>query len=198
MRTSYLFLPHPPSCRKFQSSPRPSTFCLSIGYFLSDSEALALPKCRTFIFVMEPNERKRVLLTVEQKFQIASRIEAGETLTKLPKEFGVGDDDEEEAACSVVQFWKALTLKDRVYMINEAWESVPEHTLKRFWRKVAPYLENVDQSNDSDSVTVTELNGLLKQIPSSGNCEKDDVSSWLDCDAEDAGFQLMSDGEIIA
>ncbi|GBM54374.1 hypothetical protein AVEN_115710-1 [Araneus ventricosus] len=76
MPISYLFLPHPPSCRKFHSSPRPSVFCLSIGYFLSDSEALALPKCRTFIYAMEPTERKRVLLTVEQSFQIVSRIEA--------------------------------------------------------------------------------------------------------------------------
>ncbi|GBN10538.1 hypothetical protein AVEN_182671-1 [Araneus ventricosus] len=33
---------------------------------------------------------KRVLLTVEQKFQIVSRIEASETFTKLSKEFGVG------------------------------------------------------------------------------------------------------------
>ncbi|GBO18815.1 hypothetical protein AVEN_171554-1 [Araneus ventricosus] len=47
-------------------------------------------------------------------------------------------------------------------------------------------------------MTVTELNGLLKQIPGSGNCEEDDVSSWLDCAADDAGFQLMSDDEIIA
>ncbi|GBM95956.1 hypothetical protein AVEN_173979-1 [Araneus ventricosus] len=31
-----------------------------------------------------------------------------------------------------------------------------------------------------------------------GSCEEDDVSSWLDCDADDAGFQLMSDDEIIA
>ncbi|GBM47298.1 hypothetical protein AVEN_172241-1 [Araneus ventricosus] len=109
-----------------------------------------------------------------------------------------GDDDEEEAAGSIAQFWKALTLKDCVYMINEAWESVPEHTLKRSWRTVAPYLENVDQSNDSGSVTLTELNGLSKEIPGCGNCEEVDISPWLDCDADDAGFQLMSDDEIIA
>ncbi|GBN70406.1 hypothetical protein AVEN_40466-1 [Araneus ventricosus] len=97
---------------------------------------------------MEPTKRIRILLTVEQKFQIVSRIEAG-------------DDCEEEAVCSIVQFWTALTLKDYEYIINEAWESVPE-TLKLSYRKLAPYLENVGQSNDSGSVTVTELNGLLK------------------------------------
>ncbi|GBM04083.1 Jerky -like [Araneus ventricosus] len=104
-----------------------------------------------------------------------------------------GNADEEEAACSIVQFWKSLTLKDCVYMINEAWESLPDHTLKRSWRKLAPCLENVDQSNDMGSVTVTELNGLMKQIPGYGNCGEDDVSSWLDCDVDDTGFKLMGD-----
>ncbi|GBN10214.1 hypothetical protein AVEN_173089-1 [Araneus ventricosus] len=112
------------------------------------------------------------------------------------KVFG-GDDDEEEAVCFIVQFWEALTLNDCVYMFNDAWESVSEHTLKRSWRKLAPYLKNVDQSNDSGSVTVTELNGLLKQIPVCGKCAEDDVSSWLDCDDDDAGFSMMSDDEII-
>ncbi|GBM97467.1 hypothetical protein AVEN_176926-1 [Araneus ventricosus] len=97
-----------------------------------------------------------------------------------------GDGDKEEAACSIVQFWKALPLKDCVCLIKEAWESVPEHTFKRSWRKLAPYLENVDQSHESGSATVIELNGLLKRIPGCGNCEEDDVSSWLDCDANDA------------
>ncbi|GBM02167.1 hypothetical protein AVEN_190590-1 [Araneus ventricosus] len=84
-------------------------------------------------------------------------------------------------------------------MINEAWESVPEHTLKRSWQKLAPYLENVDQSNDSGSIAVTELNGLLQQFLGCGNCKEDDISLWLNCDAfDDAGFQLMSDDEIIA
>ncbi|GBO09966.1 Jerky -like [Araneus ventricosus] len=109
-----------------------------------------------------------------------------------------GDDDEVEAARSIVQFCKALTLKDCVYMIKETCESVPEHTLKPPLRKLAPYLENVDESNDSGSVTVTELNGLSKKFPGCGNCEGDYISSWLNCDADDVGFQLMRDDEIIA
>ncbi|GBN78461.1 hypothetical protein AVEN_56300-1 [Araneus ventricosus] len=76
-----------PLCRKFHSSPRPSAFLLVT---LSKSEALALPKCRTFIYAMEPTKQEHVLLIVEEKFLIVSRIEAGETLTKLLKEFGVG------------------------------------------------------------------------------------------------------------
>ncbi|GBN90846.1 hypothetical protein AVEN_91351-1 [Araneus ventricosus] len=93
MPISYLFL-SPSSFLSeipFYCSPLPEipflskTTCLSIVYFLSDSEALALPKCRTIIYAMEPTKGKRVLLTIEQKFQIVSRIEAGETLTNCQK-----------------------------------------------------------------------------------------------------------------
>ncbi|GBL54694.1 hypothetical protein AVEN_151396-1 [Araneus ventricosus] len=97
MPISYLFLPPCPLLSEIPFYFPPlleiplvsKTICLSIGYFLSDSEALAFPKSRTFIYAMA-HKRKRVLLTVEQKFQIVIRIEAGETLTKSSKDFGVG------------------------------------------------------------------------------------------------------------
>ncbi|GBN08811.1 hypothetical protein AVEN_261077-1 [Araneus ventricosus] len=62
MPISYLFLPPSPLLSEIPLNypPLPEipfvsrTICLSIGYILSDSEALALPKCRTFIYTMEP------------------------------------------------------------------------------------------------------------------------------------------------
>ncbi|GBO00082.1 Jerky -like [Araneus ventricosus] len=159
---------------------------------LPDVETL---KAENITCIFMPPNTTAILQTMDQGvFESMKQRYRKQILSKLPFE---ADEDEEEAACSIVQFWKALTLKDCVYMINEAWESVPEPTLKLSWPKPAPYVENVDQSNDCDSVTVTELNGLLKQIPGCGNCEEDDVSSWLDCDADDSGFQLMSDDEMI-
>ncbi|GBM70235.1 hypothetical protein AVEN_147157-1 [Araneus ventricosus] len=98
MPLSYLFIPHLQSLLEipFYCPPLPEiqfipkTICLSIGYLLSYSEALALPKCRTFTYAMEPTKRERVLLTVQQKFQIVSRIEEGDTLIRLSTVFGVG------------------------------------------------------------------------------------------------------------
>ncbi|GBN51694.1 hypothetical protein AVEN_227786-1, partial [Araneus ventricosus] len=102
-------------CRPLPEIPFVSkTICLSIGYFLSDSEALALPKCRTFIYAMEPTKRKRVLLTVEQKFQIVTRIEGFETLTKLSKEFGVGVSTVRDMRCDsekIKKFYAASNSK---------------------------------------------------------------------------------------
>ncbi|GBM71474.1 hypothetical protein AVEN_65375-1 [Araneus ventricosus] len=88
---SHLLLEIPFYCLPLQEIPFISkTICLSIDYLLFNLEALDLPKCRTFIYAMEPTKQKHVLLTVEQKSQTVSRIEADETLTKLSKEFGVG------------------------------------------------------------------------------------------------------------
>lgn len=81
-------------------------------------------------------------------------------------------------------------------MINKARQLVPERTLKWFRRKLAHYFENVDQSNESGSVTMAELNVLLKQLYVVEITE-DAVSSQLDGYADDAEFQLMSDDIII-
>ncbi|GBN02629.1 hypothetical protein AVEN_235074-1 [Araneus ventricosus] len=120
----------------------------------------------------KPTKTTAILQPVDQGvIESMKRRYRKQLLSKLL--FEGNDNEEEEAACFIVQFWKALTLKDCVCMINEAWASVPEHTLKRSWRKLASCLENVDQSNDSGSVTVTELNGLLKQIPGCVNCKEE-------------------------
>ncbi|GBL72290.1 hypothetical protein AVEN_115248-1 [Araneus ventricosus] len=95
MPISYLFLPPSPFCRKFysivplcrksHSSPRPSAFLWATFY----------PTQKRWLYqnvvgFTKTTKRKCVLSTVEQKFQIVSRIEAYKTSTKLPKEFGVG------------------------------------------------------------------------------------------------------------
>lgn len=41
-------------------------------------------------------------------------------------------------------------------MIYKAWESVPKNTLKQSWGELVPYLENVDQSDDTGSVIGAE------------------------------------------
>ncbi|GBN81865.1 hypothetical protein AVEN_231474-1 [Araneus ventricosus] len=101
---------------------------------------------------MSPNTTTILQLMDKGVIESIKRRYRKQLLSKLLFE---GDDDVEEAACSILQFWKALTLKVCVYMINEAWESVAEHTLKRSWLKLTHYLENVN-----GSVTVTELNRL--------------------------------------
>ncbi|GBM57439.1 hypothetical protein AVEN_24211-1 [Araneus ventricosus] len=98
----YLFLPPSPSCRKFHSIVPCRKFhssqdiCLLPSTWLLSAPTVkrTLPKSRTFIYAMEATKRKRVLLAVEQKFQIVSRIEAvnGKS-AKLRKTMRIANDE---------------------------------------------------------------------------------------------------------
>ncbi|GBN09001.1 hypothetical protein AVEN_234178-1 [Araneus ventricosus] len=94
----------------------------------------------TCIFML-PNTTVILQSMFQGLIEFMKRRYRKQILSKLRFE---GDDDQEEAACSTVQFWKALTSKDCVYMINEAWESLPEHIVKQSWRNLVPFLENVE------------------------------------------------------
>ncbi|GBN46773.1 Tigger transposable element-derived protein 2 [Araneus ventricosus] len=109
--------------------------------------ALAQPdvetlKAENITCIFMPPNTNSILQSIDQGMIESTKLHYRKQL--LSKLLFEGDNDEEEAACSIVQFWKALKLKDFVYMINKAWESVLEHTLRRSWRKLASYLENVD------------------------------------------------------
>lgn len=109
-----------------------------------------------------------------------------------------GDSDE----TNVVQFWKQLTIKDSVYMINEAWDSLPQCTIQRSWRKLAPYFDTETKTGEAaesvDDEGTSEFISLFAEIPGCENCSNDDVNMWLNSDANDPGFQMLSDEEIIA
>ncbi|GBM62137.1 hypothetical protein AVEN_31766-1 [Araneus ventricosus] len=83
--------------------------------------APALPDAETFtvesitcIFI--PQKTNSIMQPMDQGvIESMKRRYRKQLLNKLLFE---GDDEQEEAACSIVQFWKALTLKDCVYMIN--------------------------------------------------------------------------------
>ncbi|GBO17733.1 hypothetical protein AVEN_10857-1 [Araneus ventricosus] len=70
---------------------------------------------------------------------------------------------------------------DQIYNFDETgiyWRALPMKTLATENEAVAP--------------------GRKKLKDRCGNCEEYEVSSWLDFDADDEGFQLMCDDEIIA
>ncbi|GBL87080.1 Jerky -like [Araneus ventricosus] len=92
-------------------------------------------KVENITYIFMPPNTTAILQPMDQGvIESMERRYRKQLLSKLL--FG-GDGDEEEAARSIVQFWKALTLKDCVCMVNEAWESVPEHSLKRCWRPIS-------------------------------------------------------------
>ncbi|GFY25698.1 uncharacterized protein TNCV_3060301 [Trichonephila clavipes] len=42
-----------------------------------------------------------------------------------------------------------------------------------------------------------EITDFIQSIPRFQECDEEDVETWMACDAEDRGFQMLSDDEIV-
>ncbi|GBO04243.1 hypothetical protein AVEN_212188-1 [Araneus ventricosus] len=97
-------------------------------------------------------------------------------------------------------------MKDRVTILGCA-NASGSHRVKLTWvgkskkprcfnniNKTALPVHNMHQKSAWWLCHRDRIKRTFEKIPGCGS----DVSSWLDCDADDAGFQLISDDEIIA
>lgn len=95
----------------------------------------------------------------------------------------------------IIEFVKKITIKDAVYTSAAAWDEVPNTTLAKSWHHLLIPIDH-DQTNDTTDDDVSpaahsqECMGLLQQLDSNLTNE-DGLTS------EDAGYQLLSDDDII-
>jgi len=108
------------------------------------------------------------------------------------------DDGSED---SVVAFAKALNLKHCCYMIAEAWDTLTEQNLRNAWRKLWIDPEESpaeEESVNSDSNDLNEFVGLFNSIPGFTDCDNTDAADWLNDDANDPGYEILGDDEIVS
>ncbi|GFV65042.1 uncharacterized protein TNCV_4670731 [Trichonephila clavipes] len=67
-------------------------------------------------------------------------------------------------------------------------------SLKNTWNKRWPDLEGVKDFKDDHREEITEF---VQSIPRFQECDEEDVETWIECDAEDCGFQIKNDDEIV-
>ncbi|GFV86920.1 uncharacterized protein TNCV_2198721 [Trichonephila clavipes] len=84
-------------------------------------------------------------------------------------------------------------MKDACYMLADAWGSLERQSLKNVWNKQWPDLEGVKDFNDNDREEITDL---VQSIPGFQECDED-VETWMACEAEDCGFQMLNDDKIV-
>lgn len=102
---------------------------------------------------------------------------------------------DEEGAISTV---KKLNLKDCVYMIAESWDNVKPQTLEKGWKKLLSTNPSENVSEDPvPTDDVAEILEMTQNVPELQQCDSHDVSEWLQEDADDPGFHLLSDAEIV-
>ncbi|GFS95185.1 uncharacterized protein TNCV_2705281 [Trichonephila clavipes] len=79
------------------------------------------------------------------------------------------------------------------YVFEQCAYSLERQSLKNAWNKPWPDLEGEKDFNDDHREAITDL---VQSIPGFQECDED-VETWMACDAEDCGFQMLNDDEIV-
>ncbi|CAH1991027.1 unnamed protein product [Acanthoscelides obtectus] len=101
----------------------------------------------------------------------------------------------------------SINLKDCCYMIVEAWNLVSPSTLKKAWNKLLKkYYDDLNEptvdllplnERHEETELVTEMLDTLESLKVREDCDEEDVLKWLNSDADDQGFPIVTDEEII-
>ncbi|GFV82259.1 uncharacterized protein TNCV_2791571 [Trichonephila clavipes] len=85
----------------------------------------------------------------------------------------------------IIERLKRIYMKQvlrRLFLTEYEKESVADFA-KTFNMKVACYMEEITYS--------------VQSIPLFQECDEEDVETWMACNAEDCGFQMLNDGDIV-
>ncbi|GFT75095.1 uncharacterized protein TNCV_2244701 [Trichonephila clavipes] len=85
-------------------------------------------------------------------------------------------------------------MKDACYMLAEAWDSLERQSLKKAWNKLRPDLEGEKGFNNDHR---EEITNFVRSIRVFRECDEEVVETWMAYDAEDCGFQMLKDDEIV-
>ncbi|GFW38401.1 hypothetical protein TNCV_1332541 [Trichonephila clavipes] len=67
-------------------------------------------------------------------------------------------------------------------------------SLKNTWNKLWPDLEGEKDLNNDYREKITDC---VQSIPGFPECDEEDVETWMAWDAEDCGFQMLNEEEIV-
>lgn len=107
---------------------------------------------------------------------------------------------EDNTEDSVVLFSKALNLKHCSYMLADAWDSLTEKNLKNSWNKLWPPSVESEQETVEEipRADLPEFVELFNSIPGFTDCNEKDAIDWINNDANDPGYQILDDDEIVS
>ncbi|GFX29490.1 transposable element Tcb2 transposase [Trichonephila clavipes] len=74
--------------------------------------------------------------------------------------------------------------------ITEEWDKLPQHLLDNV-------VQNLEGEKDFHDDQREEITDFVQSIPGFQECDEEGVETWMACDAEDCGFQMLNDDEIV-
>jgi hypothetical protein len=107
---------------------------------------------------------------------------------------------EENCAGSMKETLKMWTIKDAIFAVSEAWESLPSKTLKLSWSKILEEKEEVEDDFTQENPEENEIDTCLeiaKSIPDFINVNREDITDWLEKDKNEEGYEQLTDSDIV-
>ncbi len=92
---------------------------------------------------------------------------------------------------------KAITIKDAVYWIAEAWEEASSDSLRKAWRKLLHESVSEDVSTE-DTCPDSSIAETIETAGSLGSETQEAIAEWMDADIDEPGHQVLDDDEIVA
>ena len=106
---------------------------------------------------------------------------------------------EDENGISLIDLLKSVNMKIVIELIAESWGEIKESTLRKSWRKIMP----IKESKESEDHTEGQEDGdedeqeFIHEFQELGySIDENEISTWLNSDSNNPGFQLMTDDEI--
>lgn len=98
---------------------------------------------------------------------------------------------------SIVDFSKVMDLKHCCYMVADAWDMLAEANVRNAWKKLWSVAEDREAREKTDQNYLGEFVDLFNNIPGFSGCGIDDVVDWLAIDANDLGYNVSDNGEVV-
>lgn len=113
--------------------------------------------------------------------------------------------EEESEDKSVPELLKAVTMKDVVYWIADAWKEATDDSLRKAWKNLLPESTGSESSSESaargDQPTAeaaVDDPPVADIVDSVRPDMRDAVAEWMEADTNEPGHQILSDDEIVA
>ena len=102
---------------------------------------------------------------------------------------------EDENGVSLIDFLKSLNMKIVTELIAESWGEIKESTLRKSWRKIMPIQEPKESEDQTEGEE--DVQEFIHEFQELGySMDENEISSWLNSDSNDPGFQLITDDKI--
>ena len=110
----------------------------------------------------------------------------------LLKTLAEEDDD-------LINFWKKMSVLDAIHGIAKSWSKVKPITLVRSWRKILPNVEiDLSDCEEIEASDTSEICRIMENLKCFENVDRENIEEWFNRDSNDAGFQCMSDADIVS